>query len=152
MDQNVDVLNYVIRFSIAYFLLLIVLGVFLTLLNIGGSTGGSIGALLGAVIFAVYKFVEDNKRIPNKTEKTKLVWLSFSASWLISILIMSIVIVFIEGISGFINLVSIFSQLSSVIIIGSSVFISIVYLIALSFGYGSFAKIHIKVLQMKGKI
>ena len=65
---------------------------------------------------------------------------------------MSIVIVFIEGISGFINHVSIFSQLSSVIIIGSSAFVSIAYLIALSFGYGNLAKIHLKVLQMKGKI
>jgi len=152
MDEDVNVFKYAMRFSIAYFLLLLLLAVILTLLNIDGNTGGSIGALLGAVAIVVHKFVDDNERAPNKTEKRKLVWLSYFLSLLVSGLLFSLVILLLEGTSGFVFLASIFSQLGSLITIGIIIFVSFIYLMALSFGYGSLAKIHIKALQKKGRI
>lgn len=154
LDQNVSVVKYVIRFSIAYFIFLVVLGSILALLNVDGNTGGSIGALLGAVMVAVHKFADDYKRVPNKAEKKKLVWLSFFAAWLVSFLLFSGAILLFGGIDGLVDLAHVSSQLNSLIMIGILVLVlvSIFYLIALSISYGSLANLYIKSLRKKGKI
>lgn len=88
MNESINLFKYIIRFSISYVLLLIIVATIITYLGIdSGSFSTTIVATLGAVTITSSKFVKDNKRIPNEIEKQKLIWLSFYVSLLAPLII-----------------------------------------------------------------
>ena len=150
MTESIVISKYIKLFSIVYFLFLVVFGIALTLLDIDGNAGTSIGSLVASIFIAVSRFVEDNKRIPNKTEKSKLVWYSFFSSWTISLLLFLAVVLFYGGIASFEFISDI--SLDNLITFGVVFFvISLIYLVGIYFCYGSFAKTALKSLQKKEK-
>ena len=98
MDENVAVTKYIVKFGVVYTLGVIVVSVGFTLLELDHSSGASIGILIASAMYAVGTFIQDYKRLPSKTEKSRLVWSSFFVSWLVSILLVISVVIITNGI------------------------------------------------------
>ena len=79
MDSNthsagtVPVKKYVIMFTVLYTALMVVFDVIVTFFELDLGTSASIGILVGASMGVAFKFVSDQNRPPNKTEKRRLV-------------------------------------------------------------------------------
>lgn len=145
MEQDVAVSKYVVRFTLAYLFLIILLAVVETLLELDSNSGGAIAAMVAALL-ASAKFVEEHKRIPSKSEKRRLVWYSFAASWGVSLLLF-IPVVMLTGEGG--ELLEMLGGISPGLLLGVVLFISLLSLALISFGYGSMAKSQLKALQKK---
>lgn len=152
MEQDVNINKYIIKFSLAYFIGIIALAVILNIFDIEHNTGASIAVLIGAAIYCVGKFIEENKRIPNKVEKSKMVWLSLIASWLISITQLIIIMILFEGAPILVEISSLMERINLIIVAGVVLLISIIYFAVLSWSYGSLAEKQLLALQKKGKI
>ncbi len=147
--NEVKILKYILRFSLIYLVAIILVGTILILLNIDSNSGAKIGALLAAVVMTIDKFLKDNKRIPNKQEKSKLVWGSLIASFIVS----SLVVVPLLILSGeFSNIIKLISGESSKYFLAAFIFITVIYYLLLTFFYGSFSKSLYKNMKKKGEI
>lgn len=152
MEQNIVINKYIIKFSIAYAIGLVAITAIFIIFDLDHSSGASIGVLIGAAMYSVGKFIEENKRIPNKIEKSKLVWLSLISSYITSIVLAVIVISLLDGIQGLAELAKLIEKLNVVIIVGATVVVSLIYFVVLSWSYGGLAKKQYEGLQKKGKI
>ena len=152
MEENIVINKYIIKFSIAYAIGLVVLTAIFNFFDLDHSTGASIGILIGAAMYSVGKFIEENKRTPNKTEKSKLVWSSFFISWVLSIILLIVFIFVIEGMPGLIELTKLAGKLNNAIIFGALIIVSLLYFSILSWSYGGLAKKQYEGLKKKGKI
>ena len=95
INEEINLFKYIVRFSISYQLLLIVIAIITTILNFDVENMViSTAAMIGAVSFTMSRFINDNKRIPSKIEKKKLVWYSLFASWLVPIIFISPLILY----------------------------------------------------------
>ncbi|MCG7922619.1 MAG: ABZJ_00895 family protein [Candidatus Thiodiazotropha lotti] len=149
MEENVTISKYVIWFTVVNLSLTICISIALILLEIDSSTSATIAALVGAAMVAGSKFIQDHKRVPNRSEKTKLVWLSYLTTWLVSLLLLG----------GFVLATNEGSQLLEVMIsvsmgniVGVFVFFSIVILGTLSLSYGFLARKQLEGMKRKGAI
>ena len=98
INENVNLFKYIVRFSISYQLLLILIAIITTILDFGdGNIATSMGAIFGAVSFTMSKFIKDNKRMPSEIEKKKLIWYSFFASWLVPLIAISPIVLYSYG-------------------------------------------------------
>ena len=154
MEKETALSKYIIGFSVAYVLLLIIFSIALRFFNIPAEAGLEIGAIIGAIYITISNFVANTQRIPYKTEKRKLIWLSFIWIWCISLLE-----VLIQGLSYEGSLTVIFDDLSyyfsldNLIAIGIGfAIISIIDLIVIYFSYSGFAKLVLKTMQKKENI
>ena len=152
MEQEVDLGSYIIKFLLGYTVGLILLSVAFHILDIDSNTGASIGVLFGAAIYAVGKFIQDNKRVPNKQEKSKLVWSSVAISWLVSLLLMFVYILFLDGAKGLADVTQMVAGINTMILFGVVVFVTLLNWAVLSYSYGGLAKRQFASLQKKGKI
>lgn len=152
MEQDIDTNKYILKFGIAYIIGLIALAAIFHFLDLNGGSGASIGVLIGAAMYSVGKFIEENKRIPNKKEKSKLVWFSLLASWATSIILLIIVVLALEGLGGFSELAKLALKLNVIVIIGIIFFVSAIYFLVLSWCYGGLANKQYEGLRKKGKI
>lgn len=149
MEENVRVGKYVFRFGIVHLLLLVGLSIILGLLEVEANSGVSIGALMGAAMAAVIMFIQDNKRAPNKSEKSHLIWFSLLASIAISIVLSSLFLVFsAEGKELFSTIVSMGFLVMFLILL----FASAVCFFVLSLSYGHLAKKQYDALVKHGKL
>ncbi|MBW9260725.1 MAG: ABZJ_00895 family protein [Candidatus Thiodiazotropha sp. (ex. Lucinisca nassula)] len=89
MEENVTIGKDVIWFAVINLALTVCFSIVLILLEIDSNTSAIIASLVGAAMIAGSKFIQDHKRVPNRSEKTKLVWLSYLTSWLVSLLLLS---------------------------------------------------------------
>jgi hypothetical protein len=146
---DVKVGKYVITFGVVNLALLVGSAILLTLLEIESNSGVTIGALIGSAIAAASKFIKDNGRIPTPSEKTKLVWLSYFASWVVSLFLFGIFVTLTnEG--G--QLIELMKSINAAILVGIIVVLSAFYLGVLSMAYGYMARKQFEGLQRKGKI
>ena len=152
MEQDVNINRYIFKFSIAYFVGIIALAVILHVFELEHNSGASIAVLIGAAMYCVGKFIEENKRIPNKSEKSKMIWFSLLASWLISIIQLFIIVLIVDGAPILAELSSLIEKLNITIITGIVIFVSLIYFAILSWSYGSLAEKQLVALQKKGKI
>ncbi|WP_027710175.1 ABZJ_00895 family protein [Zooshikella ganghwensis] len=152
MKPVVEVKKYIMKFGFAYIIGLVALLVIVQLFDLNHSPGVSIGVLMGAAYYAVGSFIQDNKRTPNKKEKTKMVLLSFITSCGISsLLVLSVALIF-SGVDGLSVIIYMFSQFDFAIVVGSFVFMSFLYLLSLYFSYGFIAQKLYDGFKKKGKI
>ncbi|WP_136253400.1 ABZJ_00895 family protein [Onishia niordana] len=152
MEQDVKINKYVIKFCFAYALGLIAVSLMLYLLDIDANSGVSVAVLIGGAVYAAGKFVENNKRIPSKQEKSKLVWLSLFSCWGLSIASSVIIVLAIAGFDGLLYIYAIVKSMNFLVIPGLFLFVSLLYFLILSWCYGGFAKRQLKNLQKKGKV
>lgn len=148
MTQDVNLSKYILRFGLFNIALLIGLSIVFSLLEIESGSGVSIGALMGAAIFAVAKFIQDNKRVPTSSEKTKLVWFSYLTSWLVSLLIVSIFVTLTSEHYQVIN----FMKSNPLILIGILAFLTVFYVGVLYLSYGYLARKQFESMKKRGKI
>ncbi|MCG7874106.1 MAG: ABZJ_00895 family protein [Candidatus Thiodiazotropha weberae] len=149
MEENVTISKYVIWFTVVNLSLTICISIALILLEIDSSTSATIAALVGAAMVAGSKFIQDHKRVPNRSEKTKLVWLSYLTTWLVSLLLLGgFVLATNEGS----QLLEVMTSVSMGIIVGVFVFFSIVILGTLSLSYGFLARKQLEGMKRKGAI
>ncbi|MCG7939427.1 MAG: ABZJ_00895 family protein [Candidatus Thiodiazotropha lotti] len=149
MEENVTISKYVIWFTVVNLSLTICISIALILLEIDSSTSATIAALGGAAMVAGSKFIQDHKRVPNRSEKTKLVWLSYLTTWLVSLLLLGgFVLATNEGS----QLLEVMTSVSMGIIVGVFVFFSIVILGTLSLSYGFLARKQLEGMKRKGAI
>ncbi len=150
--ESIGIRKYIITYGVCYTIgLVAVIGV-LKLLELEGNSGVSIGVLIGSAMYAASKFISDNKRVPNKAEKSKLVWQSFLVSWLVSLILLLIIVASIIDLEEIPKLSEDITQTNIAIIMGATVFASLIQWGILTYSYGSLAKKQYATLVKKGKI
>lgn len=149
MKQDVKISKYAFRFGVVNLALLIGIGFLLTLIEVESNAGVTIGALMGAAVATVSKFIKDNKRVPTVSEKIKLVWLSYLASWVVSIFLFGI---FVAVNNQSVQFLELMKSINAAVLIGIIVFLSVLYLGALSMAYGYMARKQFEGLRKKGGI
>ncbi len=137
MDTDVKVAAYVVRFAIAYVLVLIALGLLMTLLEFNAGSGVSVGALIAGVAFAVSKFVKDHRRAPTPGERKRLTWWSLGASILVSAALVAPLALADGQLS---ELIQMLSQLNLLLVLGVALFVLALHLLVLWYSYGGLAK------------
>ncbi len=152
MEQDINITRYTIKFGVAYCIGVVVLGVIFNLLNLEHNMGASIAILFAAASISATKFIQDNKRVPNKSEKMRLVWLSLFTTWFVSIMLIISFVFAINGFGGIIGLVKLAAEMDMPIVIGAVLFVSLIHLAILSYSYGGLAKKQYDGLLKKGKI
>jgi len=150
--ESVPIKKYIIHFSVVYIVVMVVLHGILALLDLEGNSGALLAILMGAAAYTASKFIKDNKRVPNKIEKSKLVWLSFGVSWVISIVFVVFFVALMFEKEDWLALKTLISEMSGLILWGAVIFTSFIQWASLSYGYGSLAKKQYTALLKKGKI
>jgi hypothetical protein len=102
------------------------------------NTSSFVASILGASIYNILKFLEDNKRIPYKLEKIKLIWSALFVIWF------HLLISFVTNY----NTIKIDYLLSFFMLI----IISSILYITLNFIYGYFAKFQYNSMKKRGLI
>ncbi len=149
MVQEVSIFKYVLRFSLAYLVLILVLVLLLNILGIKLNHGASIVALIAAAVLTVSKFLQDNKRIPTASEKTKLVWFSFLASWLVVLMPFGAAGAAIMLLGAKIKIMKDFRIEDIPITVGLAIVFAVFDLVGLYISYGFLARKKFEVLQKK---
>ncbi|MDI4638240.1 MULTISPECIES: ABZJ_00895 family protein [Halomonadaceae] len=152
MEQDVKINKYVIKFCFAYALGSVAAFAILYFLDMDANSGVSAAVLIGGAVYAAGKFVEDNKRIPSKREKSRLVWLSLFSCWGLSIASSIVVVLSVAGFDGLLYIYAIFKSMNFLIVLVLFMFFSLLYFLVLSWCYGGLAKRQLKNLKKKGKI
>ncbi len=152
MEQPIDINKYIYKFSIVYAIGLIALTAIFNIFDINHSSGVSIAILIAAAMYTVGKFIEENKRTPNKKEKSKLVWSSLIVSWVLSIILAIVIVLALNGTQGLFEISKLAEQLNIIVIAVILFVVSLLYFAVLSWSYGGLAKKQFEGLQKKGKI
>lgn len=148
-DQEVGVLQYVVRFAVVFLVLLFGLGVLLGYLGMNSGSGVTIGALVVSALFAVTKFMTDNRRLPTQSERRRLVWMSFIASWFVSFIPFG---VFVTLDDNGRKLLDLLVTVDVWVVAAVVVFLSMFYLGFLSLAYGYLARKQFEAQRKKGKL
>ena len=146
--ENVKIVKYILRFGLFYLLALVVIAIITTLLKIN-SNSSSMASVILATMMTSLKFINDNKRVPNASEKAKLVWYSFTATWIVSFVLV-LLFLSISGELG--TIIELLSKVSFGLVFGIVLFVSALEILLLYFGYGWLANKQYEGLVKKGKI
>lgn len=138
--------KYCVIFSITYFVLLLLLNLAPHVLNTNVGAGSNIGALLASGIFTAFKFVSDHKRVPDRSEKRKLIWGSYVASILASIIIAGILFSMMDA-QDRNGIYSLLKQLPAFMITAAALIITGLYYACFSVTYGPLSKAILKMVQ-----
>jgi len=152
MIQDVKVTQYIFKFGIIYAIGLSAISAISFVFDLDVGTGATIGLFVASAIYTVSQFIQDNKRIPNKNEKSKMVWFSFLVSWVVSVCLFVATLLILDGEQGLIALYELATELNIPIILGIFVFISLLHLAFLFYCYGGLAQKQYNSLKKKGKI
>ena len=92
MTQNTPLKKYLFIFAGANLAMMVIAAVVLTLLDMDGNAGVNMGILIGSAMAAGHYFIKDHQRLPTAAEKRWLVFMSFLASVLVSLLFVLVVV------------------------------------------------------------
>ena len=147
-ENNIDVAKYVVRFALFYLLAVIAIAIVTILLKLDSNSGSMVSVLVAAMMTSL-KFINDNKRVPSAYEKKKLVWYSFAATWVVSL----VLVVLFLSISGELGaIIDLLSKAGYGLLFGVMLFVSALEILMLYFGYGWLANKQYEGLVKKGKI
>ncbi|NCU24282.1 hypothetical protein DZC41_12600 [Acinetobacter haemolyticus] len=96
--------KYVLNFTASYLFMIILLGITSIFIDISGAISSVLG-LLAAAAYTSSKFVTDQKRIPDHSEKRKLVWCCFFSSIALSTLLILAYSILDMGFDSFIEVI-----------------------------------------------
>lgn len=140
MEQDVAMGNYIIKFILGYTIGLVLLSAIFHIFELEGNSGASIGVLIGVAIYVVGKFIQDHKRVPDKKEKSKLVWSSLVMSWLISIALLIVYVFVVDGGKGLSDLRQLLAEINMIVMVGVIAFVTLINWALLSYSYGGLAR------------
>tara|TARA_R110000822_G_scaffold113914_1_gene245248 strand:+ start:299 stop:748 length:450 start_codon:yes stop_codon:yes gene_type:complete len=146
MSQNTPLKKYLFIFAGANLAMMVIAAVVLTLLDMDGNAGVNMGILIGSAMAAGHYFIKDHQRLPTAAEKRWLVFMSFLASVLVSLLFV-LVVVLLEP-NGFAVIMMTLQEQALVFLIVMLV-VSVVYLLVLWLGYGFMLERQFKAMQKK---
>ena len=146
MTQNTPLKKYLFIFAGANLAMMVIAAVVLTLLDMDGNAGVNMGILIGSAMAAGHYFIKDHQRLPTAAEKRWLVFMSFLASVLVSLLFV-MVVVLLEP-NGFAVIMMTLQEQALVFLIVMLV-VSVVYLLVLWLGYGFMLERQFKAMQKK---
>ena len=126
MTQNTPLKKYLFIFAGANLAMMVIAAVVLTLLDMDGNAGVNMGILIGSAMAAGHYFIKDHQRLPTAAEKRWLVFMSFLASVLVSLLFV-LVVVLLEP-NGFAVIMMTLQEQALVFLIVMLV-VSVVYLL-----------------------
>ncbi len=152
MEQAVDIKKYLIRFGMIYTIGIVAASLLLGLLEFDGGSGVSIAILVVAAMQTATQFILDNKRVPNKDEKSKLIWLSFLLSVLVSVGLILVVLLVLSGMEGLAEIPQLIAQFNIFVIVIPIVVVSLLHVGLLHLSYGRLATKQFAAMQKKGKI
>ncbi len=150
MSKELSIRPYILKFSMAYLIGIIILIIGFVVFDLSHSAYVSIIVLMGAVLYTTSEFIQDTGRTPVKLEKTKLIWLSFLMSWLMLLLLIVAGVLLVGGQQGMTEFGSMLSQIGAAKITGAVCIVSLVYLLVMFLGYGKVAKMQYKILRKNG--
>jgi membrane protease YdiL (CAAX protease family) len=146
MTQNTPLIKYLFIFAGANLAMMVIAAVVLTLLDMDGNAGVNMGILIGSAMAAGHYFIKDHQRLPTAAEKRWLVFMSFLASVLVSLLFV-LVVVLLEP-NGFAVIMMTLQEQALVFLVVMLV-VSVVYLLVLWLGYGFMLERQFKAIQKK---
>ncbi len=152
VDDGVSIKKYMVRFGLVHAGLVVLLGVITYFLDIDLGSAPSVIILMCSAMYAVSVFIQDNKRVPNKGEKSRMIWTSFAISWVLSIVVsigIFLPLIFDGSVAQFFQ-----SADSTFWIIMAIIFFIVIllYIGLLYFCYGMFANKQYQALIKKGKL
>jgi hypothetical protein len=139
-NNNISVIRYIALFSAVYAGLMLLLNAFVYGFNIDIGSSANIAMLLGAAYGAIIKFVSDQKRMPSKSEKQKLIWGCILSSFAISLAIVATVLISMVSPSAWEELKDLLHQISIPVWLGIFLLVTLLYYAVLNFIYGWGAK------------
>lgn len=147
MNTEVTVFPYLVRFTLAYVVTLVILAYLMTLLGFDAGAGSSMAALFAACAIAAGRFVKDHERVPSPAERRSLTGLSLLASVAASALLVTLLL----GLSGQLGqlpalLADLSPSLIGVVVTALLLGLAVQALI-LWFAYGVFARAQYRALQ-----
>lgn len=146
MTQNTPLKKYLFIFTGANLGLMVIAAVVFALLDLEGNAGVNMGILIGSAMAAGHYFLKDHQRLPTAAEKRWLVFMSFLASVLVSLLfVLAIVAMQPESVS----VMRIMLQENAVVFLVVMLVVSLVYLLVLWLGYGFMLSRQFKAMQKK---
>tara|TARA_R110002020_G_scaffold261778_1_gene476148 strand:+ start:298 stop:747 length:450 start_codon:yes stop_codon:yes gene_type:complete len=146
MSQNTPLKKYLFIFAGANLAMMVIAAVVLTLLDMDGNAGVNMGILIGSAMAAGHYFIKDHQRLPTAAEKRWLVFMSFLASVLVSLLFV-LVVVLLEP-NGF-AVIMMTLQEQAIVFLVVMLVVSVVYLLVLWLGYGFMLERQFKAMQKK---
>lgn len=146
MTRNTPLKKYLFIFAGANLCMMVIAALVLTLLDLDGNAGVNMGILIGSAMAAGHYFLKDHQRLPTASEKRWLVFMSFLASVLVSLLfVLAIVVMEPEGVA----VMWIMLQENAVIFLVVMLVVTLVYLLVLWLGYGFMLDKQFKAMQKK---
>lgn len=151
MTSDISIKKYLGIFALTYSVSAIALTAISFWLDLSNNTGTSIAILLVAAMVTSGIFVKDNKRVPSKSERNRLLWGSFGASWLISIILTLIVLALFTNKTEQAALLELMLGLGWIIIGLVVLFVSVLHWFILFLVYKLTAKRQLAALEKKAK-
>ena len=144
MTTNTNLMPYILRFGLAYFIALIIVDTIMIVFDINSSAFSS-STLIAGLFAATHKFVTDEKRVPTGSEKVKMAFGSLAISYLISIVVMVAFIAW-EGEELYNELLALFSENTTILLVVLTL-VSLFFFGLLVLGYGFVSKMQLKNLE-----
>lgn len=146
MVRNTPLKKYLFIFAGVHLCLMVIAAVLLTLLDLEGNAGINMGILIGSATTAGHYFIKDHQRLPTGSEKACLIFLSFLAAVLVSLLFAAVVAV--TEPAGVAMLWSMLQEQAMVLLVIMAV-VSVVYLLVLWLSYGFMLGKQFQAMQKK---
>ncbi|MBQ0743300.1 MAG: ABZJ_00895 family protein [Pseudomonas sp.] len=146
MTRMTPLKKYLFIFGGANLGLMVIAAVVFALLDLEGNAGVNMGILIGSAMAAGHYFLKDHQRLPTAAEKRWLVFMSFLASVLVSLLfVLAVVAMQPESVA----VMRIMLQENAVVFLVVMLVVSLVYLLVLWLGYGFMLDRQFRAMQKK---
>ncbi len=136
MSKETGVSKYVLMFAVVYAATIAAVSVVFSMLGDSGGSAAPFVALIAAAAMVGGRFVKDEKRVPDNTERSRLIWLSLFTAIVVSSGLTAAYLVYAMGAEG---VGQVFEQVSRLGPLVIAVVIGIMFLmhyLALWFAYG----------------
>jgi polyferredoxin len=134
--------RYVIRFTVAYVILTVVLACLAELLNLKFDGSLIAGAVMASSFFAGAAFARDHARPPTDEERTSFARRALMATWLVTLVLAAIVIAIWIAPAEILSFARSFMSGSVLALaIGALLLVSAIYYFAIRWSFGFYAKI-----------
>lgn len=132
--------RYIVIFTVANLILTIAIGVVTSILNLKSGSGLAVGAAMGASILAASSFVKAHARAPTREETKAFAWRALLSTWLVSLVLTALVLVFLmpgslRGLSR-----GLFSGMGLAFALGAFLIISAIYYLGIRWSFGWYGK------------
>jgi hypothetical protein len=132
--------RYIVIFTVTNLLLTLAIGVVAAIFKLNSGSGLAAGAAMCASIFAASAFVKAHARAPTREETKAFAWRALLSTWLVSLVLTALVLVFLmpgslRGLSRGLT-----SGMGLVFVLGAFFVISAIYYVGIRWSFGWYGK------------